>query len=1096
MIKATLGSPDLSKLETYFKTNISGDPTKATIAVPLTWPDIKNAEYEVIKRFCIAAENIGSKIIVTDNNGYPVWASDDSPVDDSRPLGRDDVDFVLSLHFESPRLTDVYSYYAIWQPVSFYFDFGYEASVEKLMTHNDALSCSSDMADAHVRTLMGSARPQPPKPFPYLFHSPAEPYFEPNITADSRLFYIGINWERLGSTKGRHHELLRLLDEEDLIDIYGPRVFLGKRPWEGFDTYRGEIPFDGTSVVRALAGSGICLAMSSHPHQESGVMSNRLFEGLAAGAAMIANPHSIVDKYFSDVVYEIDDTLSDEEIFFQVKGIIEDIRRDPAAANERARVGQERMREFFSLEKSLQALINQHEGRAKTFAKDNLATTKSEITVVFPYRGHRLVEAANVIKDLAEQVKVKLHLVFVCDQAFADGAGKQLVAGLGKQFASATVVTDVFGTSSIEATTGQAFAAALPHIKTDQFALVRTGERFFSEHFSGLARRLSDNPTALVAASGKLEESFEGTVRDRFVTRKVAGLGFSTKTEQLLTDDNFSDTGRFVFKRSVLDTLRPEFLALLDGLEVVALLIGALKNGGLQQNGIASYVAVTADLETHRPSKASFVRQRQFLRDMMKFDPEMNTLRDCLEPIGAQATKSGGEASLYYPRMFIDDIVDLRKGSDALKYLGSGFSYPEDTAIWVDGLSATLRFRLGDVTEKDKDNLKLSIGLAGRPATNSQRPQHCTISVNGVTLGYYALNSSPTQILVTLPLGALDSDTIRLRLTADHAERVLDEQGAVLDPRELSVLVSSIGIIRAQDIEIPKLSEDMDYDMRRGGSGLPLLVSGGYVEPDLVWLTDGPAKFSFSVPDLKSSTKLSLYMSAVDSEEQGDDITMTCSINDTTTSEFVLTDKVERYDILLDPEMAGSAGVCHLELHPSHAKRARGKNRVVSAGLEKMRLSQATFVEVDTVYKTVTNEDGLQFLSDGFSSAEDRFTWIDGDRAVIDIQFKADDEDLELVLAMSGRDLSSGDAHQVIVTVNGEKLETHELKTSIEELVTRLPASVFSDESQDFTVEISLKEMPEMVFGADQTDILDSRRLGANISSFAIRTASTDDESS
>lgn len=1092
MTKPNRDRHDLSKLETYFKTHIKGDPTKATIAVPLTWPDIKNAEYEVIKRFCIAAENIGSKIIVTDNNGYPVWASDDSPVDDTRPLGREDVDFVLSLHFESPRLTDVYSYYAIWQPVSFYFDFGYEKSVEKVMTHNDALSCSSDLADAHVRSLMAAARPHPPEPFPYLFHSPPEPYYQPKITDTARLFYIGINWERLGSTKGRHHELLRLLDEHDLIDIYGPRVFLGKRPWEGFDTYRGEIPFDGTSVVRALAGSGICLAMSSGPHQQSGVMSNRLFEGLAAGAAVIANPHAIIDKYFSDVVYEIDDTVSDEEIFFQVKGIIEDIRRDPAAANQRARIGQERMRELFSLEKSLQALINQHDNREKTYGKNNTAKAKAEMTVVFPFRGHRPSEAARVIADLAAQTGIKLHLIFVCDTAFATGSGKALVDGLKAQFASLTVITEVFGQATVAATSGQALAAALPHIKTETMAMVRVGEKFFTDHFSALARRLADDPDAQVAVSGKLEETYEGTSRDRVITRKVAGLGFAAKTEQLLNDDDFSDMGRFMFRRTALDGLRPEFLALLDGLENVALLISALKLGRLQQNGIASYVAVTSDLDQHRPSASSLVRQRQFLRDMIKFDPDMNTLRDALEPIEAEATKPGGEAALYYPRLFKNDIVSVRTGGTGLAYLGTGFSTPEQSAVWIDGLTATLRFRLADTAPSANENLQLRITLAGRPSKSTGRPQHCSISVNGITLGYYALPTEPTPIVINLPVGAAAAETFRVRLTADHAEPVHDEKGAITDKRELGIFVTSFGITQATAPKHPELALNMQYDMRRGGSGQPLLVSGGFVDPEVTWLTEGPAALSFSVPTVGRNSKLSLQMFNVESAVPTDPFTVSCVINDVAGPTFLLTDTKARYDIPLTAEMVGPDGVCHLQLTPSHATRARDQNRVLSIGLESVSVIDIDDIEIGRVYQTVVDGAGLAFMQDGFSVPEAAFTWIDGRRATIEGQIgtsKGEDDPLELALSVSSRVEPQDEPRLLTVTVNGQNLVTETLTVEGNDVVVALPQTVLDGANGACAIELSLDREPDMVISADGSKVLDPRRLGVRVMSFEIRPA-------
>ncbi|WP_447411939.1 hypothetical protein, partial [Clostridium perfringens] len=69
-------------------------------------------------------------------------------------------DFVISLHFESPRLFDLYSYAALWNPADFYFIFGYDKSSMKLVSHNDALSCGSDLADNHALNLFrGLGRP-------------------------------------------------------------------------------------------------------------------------------------------------------------------------------------------------------------------------------------------------------------------------------------------------------------------------------------------------------------------------------------------------------------------------------------------------------------------------------------------------------------------------------------------------------------------------------------------------------------------------------------------------------------------------------------------------------------------------------------------------------------------------------------------------------------------------------------------------------------------------------------------------------------------------------------------------------------------------
>src|ERR1700761_1695976 len=157
---------------------VRGEPV---FIVAHTWPDLKNAEYEVLQRLAIAARNIGATMIAVDDDGRPLWSNQRLSLDKSKPIDPTEVDFMISLHFQSPKLIDVYSYYALWQPLDFYFQFDYEQSLQKLLSHNDALSCLSDMADAHGRAVFGARGELNPAPFPTLFHNVPQPYLEPQI---------------------------------------------------------------------------------------------------------------------------------------------------------------------------------------------------------------------------------------------------------------------------------------------------------------------------------------------------------------------------------------------------------------------------------------------------------------------------------------------------------------------------------------------------------------------------------------------------------------------------------------------------------------------------------------------------------------------------------------------------------------------------------------------------------------------------------------------------------------------------------------------------------------------------------------------------
>ena len=248
------------------------------------WPDIQVAEDEVIARLVNASKLLGLECIVLDHMGRRL-------PDKGLPMTGDDLDFVIHLHFSTPKSYDIFSFMTLWNPPKFFHDFGYRPMIENILTHDDYLSCKSPGADLHLRRLIEGDRFHLPPKFD-LFHSLATPVLPPTL-GELKLFYMGINWERLGESQSRHENVLNLLDATGLLRIYGPDVLLGVKVWDGFQSYQSPLPFDGVSVINEIHRAGICLALSSPAHKDAGLMSNRLFEGLAAGALIVCDEKSL-----------------------------------------------------------------------------------------------------------------------------------------------------------------------------------------------------------------------------------------------------------------------------------------------------------------------------------------------------------------------------------------------------------------------------------------------------------------------------------------------------------------------------------------------------------------------------------------------------------------------------------------------------------------------------------------------------------------------------------------------------------------------------------------------------------------------------------
>lgn len=904
-----------------------------TIYIPHTWPEIRNAEFEVLQRVAIAAANIGVRMVAIDNDGRPLWANQKISLDKSQRVEPRASDFMISLHFESPKLIDIYSYYALWQPLQFYHQFGYSQSVEKVITHNDLLSCDSDFADAHAFNLFSNIRPGLLRPLPELFHSPPRPYLEPNISDQSRLFYIGINWERINGTKGRHHDLLARLDAADLVDIYGPQKFLNAKPWDGFKTYRGELPFDGRSVVHAQNKAGVCLCLSSGPHKASGLMSNRLFEGLAAGAAIICDPNRFVERHFADVVYFVDDSGSDEDLYFQIRTILDDIRSDPQKARLRALEGQRRLGERFAIEECLIRLIDGHEYRVASYRANSLAS--ASVSVVIVYAGDSLAEVSELIATATAQTGIDITVMLVCDTAFYDAHSARFheqVNAAGSQLRSFPV--EISRHQSMGAgkpkpvPTGIAVASALKSIESDYFCFLSSGETWFRDHVGAIIGALRRSPGATFGVSGLL---LENDVNAKPSSRRVGNSRFAMDENALLSGRYSEDHGRFVYARSVLERLSFDCMGILDGEEANLVRLAASLEGSMAESALATYVRCESSMARKPESLIPVVEQQQYIRDAFVFDPRwqarmaaQSATREHIERIVQPYTvpnwnSSGGGAGLRIP---IDTIVETNSTGNGAQFLREGFSHLEDTHTWVDGLRGVIEFYCPKQLIEHASDVDLRLCLLGRRALQTDRSQHCTLVINGYAVAYLVLPDAKSWVTVRLPPQfRRDAGRFRIELIFDHADVVLDRSGNVIDHRKLSAALFGFELVAIAETPIQTIKPGIRYPTTLGQKGSSVLVEG-YSTPEEygVWMIGNRARLRFKVQDFRPAMKLILELVGRASRKSGSLQRIAISLNG---REVVTTDAPEQrqsVEIPLSAEDVGEDGICNVTLAFSHAE--------------------------------------------------------------------------------------------------------------------------------------------------------------------------------
>ena len=316
------------------------------VGVVRYWAGRPAAEHEVIARLKKSAKARGHAIVDLNPDGSLLKVPGMVPPD---------LDFVLNLHFSSPKCRDIPHVGVLWNPIEFYHLFGYKPHFANQLSFDYLATCGAGPVERAVAPLRPDLLAAG---LPVLNHTVPADYLEPQRMTDRRLFYIGINWERTSGAAGRHSTLLGLLDEAKITKIYGPREIDGVAPWAGYRTYESDVPFDGRSVIEAIASSGAALIVSSAAHYRDGVMSCRPFEAAAAGVPLISEHHPFMVQHFGDAALFFDETAPVEEQAEEIIEIIRSLNRDPDSAIQMARRAQEIVRAKFNLDDQLDQLCS------------------------------------------------------------------------------------------------------------------------------------------------------------------------------------------------------------------------------------------------------------------------------------------------------------------------------------------------------------------------------------------------------------------------------------------------------------------------------------------------------------------------------------------------------------------------------------------------------------------------------------------------------------------------------------------------------------------------------------------------------------------
>jgi hypothetical protein len=315
-------------------------PSLPVLGIVKDWPDRVAAEHETIERFKHSVSILGLSLEEVDSSG--------KTKDGLAP------EFIFSLHFESGKTWKQPSIHLLWNPIEFLAKRGFAESILNACSHTFLASGGSNLNDNRINEYRGILRN---KILSKVLPTLDGPIILPKNLKNRRIFYAGVNWERIkGET--RYNSLLYKLDASKALDLYGPKEMFGVEVWKGFKSYKGELPFDGSSLLHAASSSGIYLCLSSQNHIEYGLLSNRIFEANASGCLIIANYHEQAYKIFGDSILWLDDA-PELEMFEQVYEYMIWANKNPKAATEMAKQSQNIFLKSLLLSKQISKTIGE-----------------------------------------------------------------------------------------------------------------------------------------------------------------------------------------------------------------------------------------------------------------------------------------------------------------------------------------------------------------------------------------------------------------------------------------------------------------------------------------------------------------------------------------------------------------------------------------------------------------------------------------------------------------------------------------------------------------------------------------------------------------
>lgn len=495
----------------YFPINRRG---KWSVGIVNPWPGDMSAEAEVLSRMKAGADDAGIDLVMLSNFGHVL--DPETQMQTERFASPDELDFVISTHYDTPKSLDSFYYHTLWNPPEIPLnldDYSGHVTDDYLM-NDDFLIYDSGGMSGHLECILQNSRRNLEGASSLTASFPAKSVLPPRLD-DPKMFYCGMNWERVVHHTNRHEGLFRLLDGTGKVKFFGPEkveAWGGIRPWDGYQCYQYSIPFDGFSILKEINDCGIYLVLSSDIHRRAGSATNRTYEACAAGAVIISDDNPFMQKNFRDAALFIQYNKNDpEDTFRQLMEKYEWIVGHKEEALRMAERAQRIFLERFAVDLQLRNIISAHYSRQERVREMLFARHERGVLVTFVVNTRDIEDAkkllAPVLDNVERQYYRNIRLAVAADRAVAE----ELSAFCrGKSRSVLVRAMELFdGKGSRRMTDAEAEAELHGLWEHAYFVNSRGEEIWFRDHITTMVRTLEDSG-AKFAYSGRLFEDSLG----------------------------------------------------------------------------------------------------------------------------------------------------------------------------------------------------------------------------------------------------------------------------------------------------------------------------------------------------------------------------------------------------------------------------------------------------------------------------------------------------------------------------------------------------------------------------------------------------------